>query len=153
MSEIQRDPVLGLDQPLAEGERLLATLTADGQIYIRNHLIIVVVFGFIAGVVLWWIDNPTPWVGPLAAALAIGTRAAYLRSEALGQAWRVTDRRLLGPGGRAVGLADIREARPFFGDVQIITQSGDKHLIKYQREAARTIAAITDARNGKRRKG
>lgn len=153
MSEIRRDSILGLDQPLAEGERVLATLTADGTTYIRNHLIMVVVLGFVAGVVLWWVGNPTPWVGPLAAALAIGIRAAYLRSEALTQAWRVTNQRLLGPGGRAVALTDIREARPFFGDVQIITQGGDKHLIKYQRDAAQTIAAITDARNGKRRKG
>lgn len=153
MSEIRRDSILGLDQPLAEGERVLATLTADGTTYIRNHLIMVVVLGFVAGVVLWWVGNPTPWVGPLAAALAIGIRAAYLRSEALTQAWRVTNQRLLGPGGRAVALTVIREARPFFGDVQIITQGGDKHLIKYQRDAAQTIAAITDARNGKRRKG
>lgn len=151
MSEIARDPILGLDQPLAEGEQVLTALPADGQTYIRNHLIMVVVLGFVAGVALWWMGNPTPWVGPLAAALAIGIRAAYLRSEALGQAWRVTNRRLLGPGGRAVALTDIREARPFFGDVQIITQGGDKHLIKYQRDAAQTIAAITDARNGKRK--
>lgn len=151
MSDLPRDPLMGSDAPLAEGERLLISLTADPATYIRNHLILVVVFGFGAGVALWAMANPFPWVGPLGAALAIGLRAAFLRSEALAQHWRVTDRRLLGPGGRVVGLADIAEARPFFGDVQVITRGGDKHLIKYQHDAAASIAAIRDAQNGKRR--
>lgn len=152
MSEITRDPIMGIDQPLLEGEKLLATLTGDPQTYIRNHVIMAVVFGALAGVVLVWMDQPAPWVGPIAAALAIGIRAAYLRSEALGQAWKVTDKRLIGPGGRVVALAEIKDTRPFFGDVQVVTLSGDKHLIKYQGNAAETIATITDARNGKRKK-
>ncbi len=143
------DPLYGIDTPLAEGERVLATLTADPQIYWRNHMIMVVVFGFLAGVVLWASGNPSPWVGPVAAALAIGLRAAYVRSEAMAQVWRVTNRRLLGPGGRAMALADVAQTRPFFGDVQVVTRSGDKHLIKYQRDAATSIASITDAQRGK----
>jgi len=33
--------------------------------------------------------------------------------------------------------------------VQVVTRSGDKHLIKYMADAPAVIAAIEDARSGK----
>jgi hypothetical protein len=151
MPEIIRDPLMGVTVPLAEGEVLLATLTADPGTYWKNHLILAVIGGVVAGLVLVWMGNGDPWVGPVAALLAVGVRAAYLRSEAMAAEWRVTDRRLIGPGGRQIGLAEVATVRPFFGDVQVVTNGGDKHLIKYQADAAATIATITDARIGKRK--
>ena len=85
-------------------------------------------------------------VGPFGAVLAIGARAAYLASEALSEVWRLTDRRLLGPGGRAIPLSTLQSARAFFGSVQITTTSGDRHLIKYQADPAATAARITAGR-------
>jgi hypothetical protein len=78
--------------------------------------------------------------------LAIGARAAYLASEALAEVWRLTDRRLLGPGGRAIALAQVRSAKPFLGSVQITTTSGDRHLIKYQAAPAATANRIMTRR-------
>jgi hypothetical protein len=52
----------------------------------------------------------------------------------------------LGPGGRILGLGEITKARPFLGDVQIITRSGDKHLMKYMADAQAVCAAIDRAR-------
>lgn len=144
-----RDSLFAAPQPLAEGERLIATFPADRGAYIRNHLILAVVFGALAGLVLIAMDNPDPWVGPVAALAAIGIRAAYLASEALAAQWRLTDRRLLGPGGRAVALADISAARPFFGDVQIVTRGGDKHLMKYLPDVRAVLDAIETARKAR----
>jgi hypothetical protein len=80
------------------------------------------------------------------AVLAIGARAAYLASEALGDVWRLTDRRLLGPGGRAIPLAQIKAARPVLGAVQITTTAGDRHLIKYLADPAATAERIMQRR-------
>ena len=80
------------------------------------------------------------------AAIAIAARAAFLASEALTEVWRLTDRRLLGPGGRVIPLAQVQAARPFLGSVQITTASGDRHLIKYQADPAATAARLLGAR-------
>ena len=148
---ITPDPLLAAEAPLSEGETLLATFHADPAAYWRNTLILAVVGGFVAGAVLVVIGNPSPWVGPVAALAAIAARAAYLRSEAMADRWRLTDRRLLGPRGRIVRLAEIKSARPFLGDVQIITLAGDKHLMKFTADAQAVIAAIEAATHRVRR--
>lgn len=146
MSELPRDPLMGVTLPLAEGERVLAEIRADRVAYVKSHLIMAVLGGAVAGLVLVWLGNPDPWIGPVAALLALGVRGAYLASEALAVTWRLTDRRLIGPGGRQIGLAEIETARPFLGDVQIVTRGGDKHLLKYLADPAATVAAIDAAR-------
>jgi hypothetical protein len=105
-----------------------------------------VVLGFAAGLFLVWQGNPYPIAGPFGAVLAIGARAAYLASEALAETWRLTDRRLLGPGGRAIPLAQVQSARPAFGAVQVTLTTGDRHLIKYQADPAATATRITTRR-------
>lgn len=151
MSELPRDPLMGVTVPLAEGERLLAEIGADRMAYVKSHLIMAVLGGAVAGLVLVWTGNPDPWIGPVAAILALGARGWYLASEALAVVWRLTDRRLIGPGGRQIGLAEIERVRPFLGDVQIVTRTGDKHLLKYLADPAEVVTRITDARNGKRK--
>lgn len=148
MPNLPRDSIHGPDapEPLLPNEALLHTWTADKATYWRGHGIMAVVGGLIAGAVLVYLQNPDPWVGPLAAIAALGARGAYLASEALALTWRLSDRRLLGPGGRIIRLADIEKARPFLGDVQIVTRSGDKHLMKYMANAAPVIAAIEAAK-------
>lgn len=142
MARIGPDSILGSVTPLQEGETLVAEFRADRPTYWRSHLIMAVVLGAAAGLLLIWLGNPWPVAGPIGAVLAIGTRAAYLAPEALAETWRLTDRRLLGPGGRAAPLAQLRSARPFLGAVQITTTTGDRALIKYQADPAATAARI-----------
>jgi hypothetical protein len=145
MARIEPDSIMGHAAPLLDGETLQAEFRADRTAYWRAHLIMAVVLGLVAGLVLLWQGNPYPVAGPLGAAIAIGARAAFLASEALTDTWRLTDRRLLGPGGRAIPLGQVRAARPFLGAVQVITTLGDKHLIKYQADPAATAARIHTA--------
>ena len=98
--------------------------------------------GMVGALLLIWLGNPYPVAGPFGAVLAIGARAAYLASEALTETWRLTTRRLIGPGGRSIPLARLPEARPFFGSVQITTTTGDRHLIKYLADPAATASRI-----------
>jgi hypothetical protein len=146
MARIQPDSILGTATPLQDGETLLAEFRADRTAYWRSHLIMAVVLGAAAGLFLVWQGNPYPVAGPMGAVLAIGARAAYLASEAVAEVWRLTDRRLLGPGGRAIPLAQVQQARPVLGSVQITTTSGERHLIKYQADPAATANRITTRR-------
>ncbi len=143
MARIKPDSVYGHAAPLQERETVQAEFRADRLAYWRSHLIMAVVLGTAAGVFLVWQGNPYPVAGPFGAVIAIGARAAYLASEALSDVWRLTDRRLLGPGGRAIPRALIRSARPFLGAVQVTTTAGDRHLIKYLSDPAGTAARIT----------
>lgn len=142
MARIEPDSVMGHAAPLQEGEAVLAEFRADRTAYWRGHLVMVVVLGAAAGLFLLWLGNPYPVAGPAGAAIAILGRAAYLASEALSDVWRLTDRRLLGPGGRAIPRAQIAAARPFLGAVQVVTRAGDKHLIRYLADPAAAAAAI-----------
>lgn len=146
MARIEPDSILGSALPLQPGETIQAEFTADRAAYWRGHLILAVVLGAAAGLFLVWQGNPYPVAGPFGAVLAIGARAAYLASEALAETWRLTDRRLLGPGGRAIPRGQITLARPFLGSVQVTTASGDRHLIKYQSDPAATAARILEGR-------
>jgi hypothetical protein len=146
MARIEPDSILGHALPLQPGETIQAEFTADRTAYWRGHLILAVVLGAAAGLFLVWQGNPYPVAGPFGAVLAIGARAAYLASEALAGTWRLTDRRLLGPGGRAIPRGQIVSAHPFLGSVQVTTASGDRHLIKYQSDPAATAARILEGR-------
>ncbi|MCZ8153952.1 MAG: hypothetical protein O9292_16360 [Rhodobacteraceae bacterium] len=95
-----------------------------------------------AGLLLILLGNPHPWVGPVGALLAIGLRAAYLRSEAMAEVWTLTDTHLTGPGGRSIPRAQIVQARAFLGAVQIVTRTGDKHLLRYLPDPAAAARAI-----------
>ena len=146
MSRIEPDSIMGHAAPLLEGERVIQEFRPDRATYWRAHLIMALALGVFAGLVLLWQGNPYPVVGPVAAVLAIGARAAFVASEAMAEVWRLTDRRLLGPAGRVIPLAQLQAARPFLGAVQVVTSTGDKHLIKYQADPAATAAQLTAAR-------
>lgn len=121
---------------------MTATFRPDPAIYWRAHGIMALAGGIAAGLVLVALGNPAPWVGPLGAALAIGFRAAYVKSEALAEVWTLTETHLTGPGGRSIPRAQITQTRSLLGAVQVITATGDKHLIRYLPDpaaAARTI--------------
>ena len=146
MSQITRDPLLTGPRPLAEDEMLLETFRPDRGVYLRNTLILMAVFGVIAGGVLVAMGDANPWTGPLAAILGIGARAWYLASEALSAEWRLTDRRLLGPAGQVIARADLAEARKVFGEVAVVTRAGEKFLIKYPVNPEAVIARLNGAK-------
>lgn len=150
MSKITRDPLLGREVNLDPGEKLVTTFRPDLASYWRGHAVMSLVAGVIAGVALVYGGNAAPWVGPVGAVLAIGLRAAYLKSEVMAEEWKLTNRRLIGPAGRIAPLSSLQMARPFLGAVQLVMAGGDKHLIKYQADPAATVAAIEKAKAGKR---
>lgn len=146
MTTITRDPILGGEAPLQPGETLIREFHPDPAAYWRGHGILALIGGLAAGLALTALGNPYAWTGPVAAVPAIALRALYLRSEVMAQRWRLTDRRLLGPALRSIPLADIAAARPFLGDVQIVTRSGDKHLLKYMADAQSVAATLSGNR-------
>jgi len=138
---------------LADGETRLAEFRPDKGRYWRDHGIMAVALMAVAGGALWVMDVPYPAIGSLGAVLAVGVRAAYLASETLSLVWTLTDRRLHLPGpNRTINLLDIKTVRPFLGDVQIITTSGDKHLLKHMADARSVITQITQARDKRARR-
>jgi hypothetical protein len=153
MARIEPDPILGHPLPLGEGERVVGEFRSDAQVYWRAHLVMAVILGVGAGLVLLALGNPYPVVGPVGAVLAIAARAAFVQSEALAEVWRLTDRRLLGPRGQAVALADLSAAQPFLGAVQVTSTTGDRHLLKYQSDPAAVSFLLLTAAGRKPRNG
>ncbi|NKX45601.1 hypothetical protein HCU73_13480 [Roseibacterium sp. KMU-115] len=96
--------------------------------------------------ILWGIGNPHVWTGAVGGLLAISVRAFYLASDETRMRWDLTDRRLLGPGRRAIALDNIAAVNTVFSAVQVVTVTGDKHLLKYQPDARATKARIDAAR-------
>ncbi|TCM83490.1 hypothetical protein [Rhodovulum steppense] len=142
------DPTLSAD--LEDGETVQAQFRADRGTYIKAHVLLAVIAGVGASLVLVLLGNPYPWVGIVAALLGIGVRGAYLMGEELRATWTLTDRALMGPGGRRVLFENIDKARKLGAAVQIITRSGDKHLIKFLAEPDAVVARILTAKGARR---
>ncbi|MCA0929863.1 hypothetical protein [Ruegeria profundi] len=121
------------------------TFAPDKGAYIRTNTWLAAVAMAGAMIVLWLIGNPYLWTGAPAGLAAIGLRAWYLASEELVATWEMTDTTLTGPGPRKMALTQIEAVNTMGSYVQIVTKSGDKHLIKYQANPAATKAAIERA--------
>lgn len=131
---------------LRRGERIIAQFHPDRITYWRTNAWMAAVAMALGMGALWIAGNPHIWTGAVGGLFAIAVRAFYLASDELKQRWDLTNQRLLGPGGRAVELGQIAEVRKIMGMVQIITQAGEKHLIKNQAVPEATIARIEAAR-------
>jgi hypothetical protein len=131
---------------LEEGEVVRASFVPDRKTYIRDHAWMAALAMGLGMAILWALGNPHVWTGAVGGLLAVAIRAWYLLDEALAERWDLTDRRLLGPGGRAIRLKDIKEVRSLGSAVQIVTLGGDKHLMKYQPDRDATKARIDEAR-------
>lgn len=127
-------------------ERVISRITADRTAYIRAHLIMALTGAAGVTLVLIWLGNPHIWVGFVAAPAAIAARGFYLAPEALSDAWELTDRSLTPPRGSPIPLAEITRTRSLGSAVQVITRSGDKHLIRYLAAPAATVEQIEKAR-------
>lgn len=131
--------------PLREGERVLESFRADRATYWRDHAWMAVVAMALGMAVLWAVGNPHVWTGAVGGLAAIAVRAGYIASDELQARWDLTDQRLLGPLTRAVRLTDIARVRGLGSAVQVVTRSGDKHLIKYQADRGRVEARLRAA--------
>lgn len=137
-------PATGLEP----GERVLARFTGDRETYWREHAWLAAIAMALGMGVLWALGNPHIWTGAVGGLLAIAVRALYLASDETKMEWHLTTERLLGPGSRAIALDNIATVRSLFSAVQVVTATGDKHLLKYQSDTARVIAEIDAARAG-----
>ncbi|MDA7429995.1 hypothetical protein PGB28_16135 [Primorskyibacter aestuariivivens] len=116
----------------------------DREIYMRDHAVMAAIGMGAAMLLLWVMDNPHVWTGAVAGLGAIAVRGWYMASEELARVWVLEDGHLR-LGDMSLPLGQIETARPILSAVQVITRSGDKHLIKYQPDPAAIARTITEA--------
>jgi hypothetical protein len=133
---------------LEPGERVIAAFAADRATYWRENAWLAALAMAGGMGILWGIGNEHVWTGAVGGLFAIAVRAFYLASDETKMRWDLTDRRLLGPGTRAIALENIAAVNTMFSAVQVVTVAGDKHLMKYQPDASATKARIEAARTG-----
>ena len=139
---------------LETGEKVLLDIRSDKGTYWRDHGVMAVLGMLGAGVVLWVIGSPHVAIGSLGAVLALIVRGLWLYSEQMKFHWVLTDRRMIGPGGRTIFLLELENVRRLFSDIQLITKTGDKFLIKHNAQAAQLVDQINAARDKRaKRKG
>ena len=127
---------------LRSNERIEQSFQADRSTYIRDHAWMATTAMTAGMIILWAVGNPHVWTGAIGGLAAIIVRGAYVASDELNVRWDLTNKRLLGPQTRAVELSDIKDVRKIFSALQVVTKSGDKHLLKYQADRDKTRAAI-----------
>lgn len=123
-------------EPEEDGPTVVARFRPDRATYIRSHLWLAAAGMVGAVAVLYLFDNSTPWIGAVAALLAVAVRGGYLASEELAQSWELTEtgvRHVSAEGRpvRSVPLRDVAQVRKLGSAVQIVTKAGDKMLLKY----------------------
>ena len=134
---------------LGEGEHVLTSFHPDRATYFRDHAWLAAGAMALGMAILWAIGNPHLWTGAVGGLAAIAVRAFYVASDELSARWDLTDRRLLGPQTRVVRLNEIAQLRTLGSAVQVVTRSGDKHLLKYQSDRDATRARIEAAQAGR----
>ncbi len=130
---------------LKPGERVLTRIKASRKTYVREHVLLAALGAVIMSGGLMAIGNPYPWTGVVGSVLAIGIRGFYAASEQLSFVWTLTNQRLIGPAERDIALSRIKVVNTMFSAAQIVTHSGDKYLLKYLADTARTKAEIEQA--------
>lgn len=118
--------------------------TPDRTAYIRSHAWMAALAMAAGMVILWAMGNPHVWTGAIGGLAAIILRGWYLMSEEMAVVWTLSDTSLTGPAERNIPLAQIERVRTMGSYVQVVTKSGDKHLIKYQANPAATARTIEE---------
>lgn len=124
----------------------MTRLSPDRATYVRSHATMAAVFMAGGMAILWAMGNPHIWTGAVGGLAAVLIRGWYLMDEALSETWELDDNTLRGPGGRSVALGQIDTVRSLGSAVQVVTRTGDKHLIKYQADPKGVIATLDAAR-------
>jgi hypothetical protein len=138
------------ETPLDPGERVIAEFRADRATYWRENAWLAAIAMAGGMGILWAVGNEHVWTGAVGGLFAIAVRSLYLSSDETKMRWDLTDRRLLGPGTRVLALENIAKVNTIFSAVQVVTVTGDKHLLKYQADAAAVKSTIERAKAGGR---
>lgn len=117
----------------------------DRKAWLRAQIRLALLAMIGAMLVLKLMDNPNVWVGAVAGMAGIALRSWYLASEEMAAVWILKGDTISGPLERQIKLDQIEKIRILGSFVQIITKTGDKHLIKYQANPMATRAAIQHA--------
>lgn len=134
--------------PTESEASVLARFKADRATYWREHAWLAALAMAIGMGVLWAMGNPHVWTGAIGGLAAVAVRAFYLASDEATAEWVLTETEVKGPDNRRVRLAEIEKLRTLGSAVQIITRSGDKHLMKYLADRPAVVAEIERARSG-----
>jgi len=118
----------------------------DKSTYIRTHAVMTAVAMAAGMFVLWLLGNPHIWTGAVGGFAAVAVRGWYMASELLEEVWTLEGSQLKGPYQRQTSLHNIEKLRTIAGAVQVVTKTGDKHLIKYQEDPQAVIATLNAAR-------
>jgi len=120
----------------------IARFKGDKSVFIRVQVIMAFVGAILITGALMLAGNPDWWVGIVGSFAGIAMRGYYIADEQLGFEWLLTTTHLKSPSERAIGLGEITAVRSLLGSVQVITNDGEKHLIKYQAKPEHVIAEI-----------
>jgi hypothetical protein len=131
---------------LNPGETVLHSFFPDRATYWRNHAWMAAGAMALGMAALWAMGNPDIWTGAVGGLAAIALRGFYLAADELKTRWDLTNERLRGPHGRDIALGKIATIRSVGSAVQVITDTGDKHLLKYQRDKDNTLSRLKRAR-------
>ena len=123
----------------------IARYRGSKAVFIRVQLVMAIIGAVLITGGLVLAGNPDWWVGIVGSFAGIGMRGYYIADEQLAFEWVLTNRQLLAPNERAIGLNEIATVRHVLGSVQVITHQGDKFLIKYQSQPEHVIAEIKGA--------
>ncbi|QQA43225.1 hypothetical protein [Pelagovum pacificum] len=144
MSEALPDP----EAPdLAPDERLLQSFAPDPAVYTRDHAWLAVLAAALSALSFWLVWRPLAFAGPPVAILIVAARHKSAADRDMTERWHLTDRRLVGPGGQEIELKRIDKLRPFGSAVQVTTNSGSRHLVRFQRKPRLTLERIEAARD------
>lgn len=127
---------------LEAGESVTTSFHPDRGAYWKDHIVLAAVAMALGMGALFFTGNPHIWTGALGGLAAVAVRAFYVASDELQVRWDLTNHRLMGPGERIARLDDITGLRTFGSAVQIVTSTGDKHLLKFQADKPKVIAQI-----------
>ncbi|WP_319826186.1 hypothetical protein [Thalassovita sp.] len=135
---------------LNEGEQVLLEIRPDRATYWRDHAWMAVIAMAGGMAILFFMGNPHVWTGAVGGLAAVAIRAFYVASDELKVRWDLTNQRLMGPQARIIRLAEIKQMKTLGSALQVITLSGDKHLLKYLPDREATRQAIQRTRAGGR---
>ena len=119
----------------------------DRATYNREHVFLAFLGAALMYGGLLYIGNPFPWTGIVGAFFAIFIRWIYVASEAMDVVWSLSDTHLYGPAERSIPLESITNTRTLFSATQVITDTGDKYMLKYLADPQATANTILSARD------
>jgi len=130
---------------MVEGTAKGTVFQGDKATYIRVQVVMAIIGAVLLTGGLYLAGNPNWWTGIVGSVAGIAMRGYYIADEQLGFKWVLTDSAILAPSERVIALSEVKTVRSLFGSVQVITDAGEKFLIKFQADPEAVIAEIKAA--------